>query len=96
MKRYFDGNRIENITKAGSARKNPMDFNPCSEEKRSEIRNTCTARNMSRTTSMIFLAKKGIKENGIITTSHFVLFESKSPSALSGKLCLCTLVESKR
>ena len=78
MKHYFDGNRIENISKAGSARKNPMDFNPCSEERRSEIRNACTARNINRNTSMIFPAKKGIKENGIIITSHFVLFESKS------------------
>lgn len=78
MKRYFDGNRIENISRAGSARKNPMDFTPCSEERRSEIRNACTARNMNRNTSMRFLAKKGIKENGIITASHFVLFASKS------------------
>ena len=79
LKRYFDGNRIEKISKAGSDRKNSMNFNPCSEERRSEIRSACTARNMNRNTSMIFLAKKGIKENGIITTSHFVLFESKSP-----------------
>ena len=77
--RYFDGNRINKINKAGSPRKNSTDFNTCSEDRRSEIRIACSVRNKNRDASMIIPTKKGIKGNGIITTSHFVLFSSTLP-----------------
>ena len=77
--RYFDGKMIEKISKAGSPRTNSTGFNTCSEERRSEIRIACTVRNRYRDPSMIVPTKKGIKGNGIITTSHFVLFGSEVP-----------------
>lgn len=73
--RYFDGKRIEKINKAGRLRTNSTGFNTCSEERRSEIRIACTVRNKNRDVSMIVPTKKGIKGNGIITTSHFMLFD---------------------
>ena len=73
---YLDGKKIERISKAGSPRKNSMGFNTCSEERKPEIRIDCTVRNINRNPSMIVSTKKGIKGNGIITTSHFVLLQS--------------------